>query len=116
VKSVVASADPASRTFTARIAIANTGHALKPNMFARATIVTGKVTNAMLVPKEAVVNREGKTFVVRVVNDEAEVVPVQTGIATGNDIVVRSPALSRSDKIVTEGQNSLTTGQKVKAA
>ena len=116
LSSVVASADPASRIFTAKVSIPNPDHALKPNMFARARIVTGTVPDATLVPKVAVVTKDGKSSVVRVKNGEADVVPVTTGATTGNDIVVKSPALKKGDKIVVSGQESLQTGDKVTAA
>lgn len=113
VQSVVPSADAANRTFTARVHVNNQGHLLKPNMFARAAIVTGTVEDAMLVPKQAVITRQGNSSVVRVENGEAEVISVITGITSGNNIVVRSPALHAGDNIVTEGAESLNTGQKV---
>lgn len=113
VESIVASADPASRIFAAKVTIPNPDHALKPNMFARASIVTGKVPNAMLVPKVAVVNKDGKTTVVRVKKGEADVVPVTTGLTSGNDIVVTSQSLHDGDVVVTSGAETLETGDKV---
>lgn len=114
VESVVASADAASRSFTAKVAVSNTDGALKPNMFARAEIVTGVVTDALLVPKEAVFERAGKTTLVRVVKGKAEILPVSTGISSGDDIVVRAAELSVKDNVVTSGQQDLSDGQKVK--
>ncbi|HEY3268619.1 MAG TPA: efflux RND transporter periplasmic adaptor subunit [Armatimonadota bacterium] len=113
VQSVVASADAAARTFTARVVVGNPDHTLRPNMFARAEIVTGRVTNAMLVPKEAVIQRDGKTAVARVDDGKAEIVPVSTGITEGDRMVVRSAQLRSTDRIVTSGQQNLTTGQKI---
>jgi RND family efflux transporter MFP subunit len=114
VESVIAAADPSSRIFVTKVNVPNPDHTLKPNMFARARIVTGTVPNAMLVPKTSVVKKDGKPSVVRVVNGQADVVPVSTGLTAGDNIVVRSPALHRTDKIVTSGQETLDAGDKVK--
>lgn len=113
VESIVASADQASRIFITKVSIPNPDHALKPNMFARASIVTGRTTDAMVVPKVAVVNHEGKTTVVRMKDGAADVVPVTTGLTTGNDIVVKSPALHDGDKVIVSGQESLEAGDQV---
>jgi RND family efflux transporter MFP subunit len=113
VTSVVASADPASRSFTVKVAIGNEDRALRPNMFARAEITTGRIVDATLVPKEAVFQRDGRDRVVRVRNGKASLVPVSTGTTVGELIVVRSAGLGLSDKVVTTGQQDLTDGQKV---
>jgi HlyD family secretion protein len=113
LESVVASADPSSRIFAAKVSVPNPDKSLKPNMFARARIITGTVPDALVVPKAAVVTKNGKPSVVRVVNGEADVVPVTTGLPSGDDIVVRSPALSQGNKIVVSGQATLEAGDKV---
>ena len=113
VASVVASADAASRNFTAKVSVANPEKSLRPNMFGRAEIVTGRLANALLVPKESVFERDGKSMVVRVKDDMAQIVTVSTGIATGDDIVIHADGLGVSDKVVTSGQQNLNGGQRV---
>ncbi|HEY3266038.1 MAG TPA: efflux RND transporter periplasmic adaptor subunit [Armatimonadota bacterium] len=113
---VVASADPSSRSFTAKVRIANQDHTLRPNMFATAGIVTGRLRNALLVPKAAVFQQGGKKVVACIVDGAARIAPVSTGIASGTDIVVQSDALHASDSVIVSGQENLTNGQKVKAA
>lgn len=113
VDSVVVSADPASRSFEAKVLVANSDKSLRPNMFARAEIVTGQVANALVVPKAAVFERDGKSMVVRVTDDKAQIVMVTPGLASGDDIVVHAPGLSLGDKIVTSGQQDLSNGQRV---
>jgi membrane fusion protein, heavy metal efflux system len=59
-----AALDAASRTLQARIDTANPGGKLKKDMYVTATVVAGKVTNALLVPDSAVLrDAENEPFV-----------------------------------------------------
>lgn len=59
-----AALDPASRTLQARIDTANPGRKLKKDMYVTATVVAGKISNALLVPNSAVLrNAENEPFV-----------------------------------------------------
>jgi len=98
------------------VMVGNYGQMLKPHMFARAEIVTGTVEDAMVVPRQAVVTREGQPSIVRVVDGEAEVVPVKVGATYNSLVVVNSPALKPSDRVIVEGQEIIATGQKVTIA
>lgn len=59
-----AALDPTSRTLQARIDTANPGGKLKKDMFVTATVVAGKISNALLVPDAAVLrDAENEPFV-----------------------------------------------------
>lgn len=59
-----AALDPASRTLQARIDTANPGGKLKKDMYVTATVVAGKIKNALLVPDSAVLrDAENEPFV-----------------------------------------------------
>lgn len=59
-----AALDPASRTLQARIDTANPGGRLKKDMYVTATVVAGKISNALLVPDSAILrNAENEPFV-----------------------------------------------------
>ena len=59
-----AALDPASRTLQARIDTANPGGKLKKDMYVTATVVAGKIANALLVPDSAILrNAENEPFV-----------------------------------------------------
>jgi cobalt-zinc-cadmium efflux system membrane fusion protein len=59
-----AALDPTSRTLQARIDTANPGGKLKKDMYITATVVAGKITNALLVPDSAVLrDAENEPFV-----------------------------------------------------
>jgi cobalt-zinc-cadmium efflux system membrane fusion protein len=59
-----AALDPTSRTLQARIDTANSGGKLKKDMYVTATVVAGKISNALLVPDAAVLrDSENEPFV-----------------------------------------------------
>jgi cobalt-zinc-cadmium efflux system membrane fusion protein len=57
-----AALDPTSRTLQARIDTANPGGKLKKDMYVTATVVAGKISNALLVPDSAVLHDESGSF------------------------------------------------------
>ena len=66
--SIVAQANPETRTFPIKIDIPNPEGRIKSGMFSRITLAVGRPYQAMLVPKDAVVLRGGAEFVI-VVNE-----------------------------------------------
>lgn len=58
-----AALDATSRTLQARIDTANPGGKLKKDMYVTATVVAGKIANALLVPDSAVLHDESGSFV-----------------------------------------------------
>ncbi|MBZ5530237.1 MAG: efflux RND transporter periplasmic adaptor subunit [Acidobacteriia bacterium] len=59
-----AALDPTSRTLQARIDTANPGNKLKKDMYVTATVVAGKISNALLAPDSAVLrDAENEPFV-----------------------------------------------------
>lgn len=54
VERVFPSADPQSRQFTVRVALANVRNQLRPGVFARVTFTTSRIANALVIPREAV--------------------------------------------------------------
>ena len=85
-----AAADPVSRQFAVRITLENRDNQLKPGMFARVTLVTERITNAVVVPQEAVQTGKNGPFVVIV--DEENIArhrPVVTGTSDNQGIEIR---------------------------
>lgn len=113
VDSVIASADASSRTFTAKVRIVNTDRSLRPNMYGNAEVVTGRIANAILVPKAAIFQANGRKVVATVQNGTAKFVPVTTGVTSGDDVVVRAGALGPNARVIVSGQENLADGQKV---
>jgi RND family efflux transporter MFP subunit len=113
IDAVIPKADEAARTFPVRIKISNADGAIKPGMLGRATLPTGNVYRALLVPKDALVlsGREKSLYVV--IDGKARLVPVESGASHGPLIEVKGD-LRSGQKVVTRGNERLRRGQPVK--
>jgi len=106
--------DPNTRTIKVRAMVDNEAHRLKPEMFARLNIEVTDATQFIAVPREAVLEADGKEFVY-VVEAENRYVkrPVKTATAS-NDQVRILEGLTPGDRVVTTGA-ILIKGQEAKA-
>lgn len=106
-------ADPATRTYTAKISIPNAPESVKLGMTAYVTFVA-KTSDAMIrLPLNALLQQKSATSVWVVENGTVKLVPVQIAGTAGNDILVAG-GVSPGQTIVTAGVNQLKDGQKVK--
>ena len=115
VLAVVPGADPASRTFPVKVAVANPGALLKAGMFARVAVRTGEGRTGLFVPKDAVVRRGGQEFVFLVNGTAAELVRVRTGLEVNDLVEVEGDGLAAGQAAVTLGNEFLQPGMPVKA-
>lgn len=98
--------DPETGTFKVTIAIKDESQKLKPGMFGRVRIVYDTRDNALMIPKEAVMNEDGASSVY-VLNDKLVFRRnIETGYVNGNNIEVVN-GLQDGDSVVTIGQSSL---------
>ncbi len=106
--------DPNTRTIKVRAMVDNEAHKLKPEMFARLNIDVGDTTQFIAVPREAVLEADGKEFVyvVEAGNRYARRV-VKTATAS-NDQVRVLEGLTPGERVVTKGA-VLIKGQETKA-
>lgn len=106
--------DPATRTFTVEVKVENADKALRPGMFARATITFG-INNSIIIPDVAVVKQQGSgERFVYVLNQDGTVsyTKVVLGRRLGAEYEVLE-GLTDGDKVVTGGQIRLKDGVKV---
>lgn len=102
--------DPVKRTIRARVEIPNQSGALRPGMFARASIrVGGGGVVAASVPQAAVQHVEGKNvvFVPGSKPGEFRAIPVQVGESIQGGRVVLTAGLSAGARVVVEGAFTL---------
>jgi membrane fusion protein (multidrug efflux system) len=97
--------DPVSRTREARIRIANRNHTLKPGMYGEATIVIRTSDDALVIPLNAVLEREGRMMVYVVEEGKAVGVAPEFGIREKDRIEVSSGLLPGAQVIVIGQQN-----------
>ena len=105
--------DPASRTIKLRAWVNNKDHRLKPEMFARLHIQVGESTPLLTIPREAVLEVDGKQFVY-VVEGADRYVKREVKVSTISPDQVRVlEGLTPGQRIVTKGA-VLIQGQEVK--
>ena len=93
-----------------QLEIPNPDLKLKPGMFVRVQLEFSSKENAVVVPRNAIVKREGRqgVFVIDTADATAHFVPVELGIASGNRVEITSPELDRP--VATLGKHLLTDG------
>ena len=111
VREVAPAADPATRTFTAKIALPKAGPDIRLGMTAIVGF-TAPVPAGIRLPLTALLDDHGKTMVWVVENGKVKLQPVQLGGAVGNEIMV-ADGLNPGQQVVTAGVNLLRDGQKV---
>jgi RND family efflux transporter MFP subunit len=83
----------------------------RPGAFVRVNIKTDTVEDAVLIPKSAVIERDGETYVFVTDNDIAHRKTVQLGYEDGASVEVRA-GLGQGELVVVAGQGSLEEGEK----
>ena len=104
-------ADPASRTFTAKIALPKAGSEIQLGMTATVSFANEAAPGIRL-PMTALFNNKEKTAVWVVEQGVVKLVTVDVAGALGNEIVIASGLVS-GQTVVTAGVNLLREGQKV---
>ena len=104
-------ADPATRTYAARIAVKGEDSRLGIGMTAELRVPGGS-GSAPRLPVSAVFHRDGKPAVWIVRDGQAELVSVSTGEILGNDVAITA-GLEAGQRVVTAGVNRLEPGQRV---
>jgi len=103
----------ASRTFPAELAVENGDGALRPGMIASASMVRRVFEHAVVVPRDAVHERDVGTVAVVIEGERAQVRRVELGASEGNDVMIDS-GLGEGDWLVIEGQRGLVDGELVR--
>ncbi|WP_368670502.1 efflux RND transporter periplasmic adaptor subunit [Myxococcus sp. AM011] len=109
VSRVAATVDPASRTVRVRVDLPNPDASLKAGLFLRASIQVSGEKEALLLPREAIQEAQGRHLVfVRSGEGVYQPVPVEVGAAQGNRVPVLQ-GLSAGAEVVTTGAFLLKT-------
>lgn len=118
VSDVIPNADPRSRQFRVRITIPNAPSQLTPGAFARGTLVTQTVYNALVVPSDAIQTDNGQSIVLVATGTgntaRAQRRPVKVGIAANGRTQVMGDIV-KGDRVIL-GNEPLEDGEKIKVA
>ncbi|UCD28331.1 MAG: efflux RND transporter periplasmic adaptor subunit [Planctomycetota bacterium] len=114
VKHVIPQADEKARTFPIEIELDNRSYELKSGMFIRARMPAGPTTESVIVPRDAVIQRDNTYYVVMVGPAQAPLesemaipIPVGLGADVGDWIVVNSPAIQSGMKVAVKGHDRI---------
>ncbi|MFS0920135.1 efflux RND transporter periplasmic adaptor subunit [Brevibacillus sp. 179-C 1.1 NHS] len=105
--------DSQLKSYPVEITIPNPSNELKSDMVVSVTFPQSTNTaKALVVPRKAVFDREGKQYVFKLEGETAKQVEVTTGNSTSELIEVMS-GVADGEKVVVKGQTLLTDGGKV---
>lgn len=107
--------DPSTRTAEMEVEIPNPGARLKPGMYARVRMTSAQKANALVVPRRAVVDVQGRKGVYMVQSNQAVFRAVAVGLEEPNRVEV-TDGLSDGDAVVTTGASALRDGARVQIA
>jgi multidrug efflux pump subunit AcrA (membrane-fusion protein) len=118
VEALGVASDPASRTYTAKIVVANPERLLRAGMVSQSRIFGTGMVNALTVPGEAIVrDARGVTLVYVYYPAQQRVYGrrVEVGGLVGNEVEIKS-GIAAGDRIVVAGQQNVREGSRVKLA
>ena len=101
-------------TFKVTLEVADPKGTLRPGSFARVRLTSGSFSNAIVLPKKAVVTEDGDAFVFVAAGDSVNRVPVQMGAISGDTAQILA-GLAPGQKVVSVGQGGLKQGSRIKA-
>jgi len=104
--------DAATRTATMEIEIPNPGFRLKPGMYARVSLTVDRQPDALTVPRNAVVDLEGKRGVFVIENQVAKFHPIRSGLQDGDRVQILEGA-TEGQRVVTVGATAIKDGDRV---
>lgn len=103
--------DPLSRKIKVNIRIPNPDYLIKPGMFPKIRLLAEQ-ENALLIPKAAVIKKEGEDRVFVVRDNRAHLQKVDLGLEKGNAVQILE-GLKEGDQVVISGQTGLHRGDPV---
>jgi membrane fusion protein (multidrug efflux system) len=102
-----------NRTFPSEIAILNAGNDLRPGMIARVFLVKRRYDNALVVPRDALIERDEGSVAFVNDNDRALQRKVVLGPSEGNHVVVLE-GLSAGEPLIVSGHRNLVDGHPIR--
>lgn len=105
--------DPVTRTTTAELVVENSGGAIHAGMYAVVDFALGKKADAVLIPRQAVLQVEGQPTVFVTDSVVAMKRPVTLGLAAKDQVEVLD-GVKEGELVITKGSRGLTDFQEVR--
>ncbi|MCM0753880.1 efflux RND transporter periplasmic adaptor subunit [Desulfovibrio aminophilus] len=107
-------ADPATKTFQARLVVANTDRRIRPGMLARVIFHRRTLDGALTAPLSAILDKSGERLVFVEENGVARARTVVPGVIDGDRVEIRQ-GLKAGDRLIVVGQTEVEDGAEVQA-
>ena len=111
---IVPEVDERNRHFRVEVRVDNRDNSLLAGMYATARLVVASAANAIVVPREAVMSRDGKRVVLKVDGEKVAATPVTEGLHDGRQVQIVS-GLTAGDQVVADARRQLPADARVKA-
>jgi membrane fusion protein (multidrug efflux system) len=105
-------ADPATKTFLARVLVDNEGHEIRPGMIARVAFLRRVIPDALSAPLFALVDKGGERLLFVEKDGVAHARNVSLGIIEGDRIQI-TKGLEEGDHLIVQGQTEVEEGMRV---
>lgn len=105
-------ADPLTRTYTAKVEVANGGGRLRPGMIVRVSALRRELPGAITIPLHAVVDQEGRKLVYVAEEGTARQRDVRLGSVIDGRVVVEE-GLSPGEALLVKGQHLVNDGSPI---
>ena len=106
--------DASSGTLALRGVFPNTDGKLLPGLFVRVQVPTEREDEVMVIPRQAVLENQGKSFVYVIAQDSrARMVPVATGPAVGSDRIAVISGITPESLVIYDGMAHIRQGMAV---
>ncbi len=105
--------DERNRHFKIDVRVPNANRDLLSGMYATARIVEATVTGVVIVPKDAVMTRDGKRVVQKVTGDTLSTVIVTEGLSDGTHVQILT-GVAPGDAVMADARRQIPAGAKVR--
>jgi membrane fusion protein (multidrug efflux system) len=102
-----------NRTFPAEVAVDNAEEALRPGMIARVSLVKRHFHDALVVPRDALLERDQGSVAFVDVEGRAQERQIVVGPSEGNRVVIEE-GLTEGESLIVSGHRNLVDGQSVR--
>ena len=114
IRTVFPALDQATRSVRAEALVSNAQYRLSPGFYASVRVPLAAAPDAVVVPRTAIITREGTDNVFLLEGERVRLVRVTTGVQQGDRIEILS-GLRTTDRVVTGGGQTLTDGDRVRS-
>jgi len=107
-------ADPATKTFLVRVLVKNPDHDIRPGMIVRVAFVRRVITDALVAPLFAIVDKGGERLLFVEKDGVAHARTVSIGVIEGDRVQI-TKGLDPGDHLIVTGQTEVEEGMKVQS-